>query len=61
MDLPKKVFVQGKKADFDFFVNLYYEFVLFFCQYCKIIGHKMEACRGAKPKVHKEHLEEQSI
>lgn len=51
MELPEKILILRKKAEFDFFVNLYYEFVLFFCQCCLTIDHKMEACRMAAPKL----------
>lgn len=46
-ELPVKVLVQRKKAGFDFFANVYYEFVPYFCHGCQTTGHKMENYRAA--------------
>lgn len=51
-DLPEKILIKRKKAGFDFFANLFYEFVPFFCQTCRTIGHKTEACRMTAPRGH---------
>lgn len=48
LDLPTKVLVQRKQAGFDFFANLYYEFVPHYCHNCGTIGHKSEACRTVR-------------
>lgn len=47
-DLPEKILVQRKKASFDFFANLYYEFVPHFCHSCRTLGYKMKVCRGSR-------------
>lgn len=44
VDLPERVLVQRRKVGFDLFVNIIYEFVLYFYHGCKTIGNKIEAC-----------------
>lgn len=48
MELPTKVLAQRRKAGFDFFANLYYEFIPHFCHSCRTLGHKTEACRAGR-------------
>lgn len=52
-ELPTKILVQRRRAGFDFFGNIYYEFVPYFCHCCGTIGHKMEACRNMQKQAEK--------
>lgn len=43
-DFPERVLVQKKSGSYEFYANLFYEFVLYFCHHCGTLGHKEDNC-----------------
>lgn len=42
--LPERILVKRRRLNF--FVNITYEKLPYFCTYCSSIGHSIEACKG---------------